>query len=65
MPKKEKKIESNSIKNWKLKDRPREKLQLQGKETLSEAERFAIMMGSGSPQMSTIVLITLIARFCL
>jgi DNA repair protein RadC len=54
MPKKEKKIESNSIKNWELKDRPREKLQLQGKETLSDAELFAILIGSGTPQMSAV-----------
>jgi len=54
MSDKEKKLESKSIKNWDLKDRPREKLQLQGKKTLTDAELFAILIGSGTPQISAV-----------
>lgn len=47
-------LASNSIKNWEEKDRPREKLQLQGKEALTNAELFAILIGSGTPQISAV-----------
>ena len=36
------------IKSWAEEDRPREKLLLKGKEALSNAELFAILIGSGS-----------------
>ncbi|AWW29832.1 hypothetical protein DN752_06695 [Echinicola strongylocentroti] len=35
-------------------DRPREKLQLKGKATLSDAELIAILIGSGTPSMSAV-----------
>ncbi|MBT8384695.1 MAG: DNA repair protein RadC [Bacteroidia bacterium] len=41
---------STSIKNWKEDDRPREKLLLKGKSTLSDAELIAILIGSGNRQ---------------
>ena len=47
-------LASNSIKNWEEKDRPREKLQLQGKEALTDAELIAILIGSGTPQISAV-----------
>lgn len=37
-----------SIKNWAEDDKPREKLMLKGKATLSDAELIAIIIGSGS-----------------
>lgn len=37
-----------SIKEWSVDDRPREKLLLKGKATLSDAELIAIIIGSGS-----------------
>lgn len=43
-----------SIKNWKEDDRPREKLLLKGKRSLSDAELIAILLGSGSKQESAV-----------
>lgn len=43
-----KSIPSDSIKSWAEEDRPREKLLLKGKESLSDAELIAIIIGSGS-----------------
>jgi DNA repair protein RadC len=40
--------ENLSIKSWSLDDRPREKLLYKGKNTLSDAELLAILIGSGS-----------------
>ncbi len=37
-----------SIKNWAVDDRPREKLLLKGKQSLSDAELIAILIGSGN-----------------
>ena len=45
---------SNSIKGWAEEDRPREKLILKGKGSLSEAELLAIILGSGSVKMSAV-----------
>jgi len=42
------------IKNWAEEDRPREKLQLKGKNTLSDAELIAILLGSGSRSESAV-----------
>ncbi len=39
---------SLTIKSWKEDDRPREKLLVKGKSTLSDAELIAILLGSGS-----------------
>ncbi len=43
-----------SIKSWAEEDRPREKLALKGKESLSNAELLAIIMGSGSTEESAV-----------
>jgi len=44
----------NSIKSWALDDRPREKLALKGKETLSNAELLSIILGTGSRNESAL-----------
>lgn len=43
-----------SIKKWADEDRPREKLVLKGKASLSEAELIAILIGSGTATMSAV-----------
>ncbi len=45
-----------SIKNWNEDDRPREKLALKGRATLSDAELLAIIMGSGNREESAVEL---------
>ena len=45
-----------TIKKWALDDRPREKLVLKGKKSLSEAELIAILIGSGSRNESAVSL---------
>jgi len=45
---------SSSIKSWKEDDRPREKLQLKGKDALSDAELIAILISSGNRQESAV-----------
>ncbi|EAS18669.1 DNA repair protein, RadC [Flavobacteria bacterium BBFL7] len=54
--------ESNtfSIKNWSENDRPREKLVANGSAALSDAELIAILIGSGSRDMSAVELSRLI-----
>jgi DNA repair protein RadC len=47
---------SMSIKCWAEDDRPREKLMLKGKATLSDAELIAILIGSGSRNVSAVAL---------
>lgn len=47
---------SFSIKNWSDDDKPREKLLLKGKESLSNAELIAILIGSGSRDESAVAL---------
>ena len=42
------------ISDWSEEDRPREKLMLKGKETLSNAELIAILIGSGSHKESAV-----------
>lgn len=46
--------ESLNIKSWAPEDRPREKLILKGKSTLSDAELLAILLGSGTRKMSAV-----------
>lgn len=46
----------NSIKNWNEDDRPREKLALKGRSSLSDAELLAIIMGSGNREKSAVEL---------
>ncbi|MTI20879.1 JAB domain-containing protein [Fulvivirga sp. RKSG066] len=43
-----------NIKSWAEEDRPREKLLLKGKASLSEAELIAILIGSGTASMSAV-----------
>lgn len=43
-----------SIKQWNEDDRPREKLQLKGRHTLSDAELLAILIGSGNRDESAV-----------
>ena len=50
------KSSSFSIKHWSLGDQPREKLKVQGKNTLSNAELVAIVIGSGNSSESAVVL---------
>ena len=38
-----------TIKQWSEEDRPREKLKKQGRQSLSDAELLAILIGSGTP----------------
>ena len=45
-----------SIKSWAEEDRPREKMQLKGKHSLSDAELLAILMGSGNRDESAVEL---------
>jgi len=45
-----------TIKSWAIKDRPREKLILQGKSTLTDAELLAILIGSGTKKESAVAL---------
>ncbi len=47
---------SFSIKNWSEDDRPREKLLLKGKDTLSNSELIAILIGSGNREESAVAL---------
>lgn len=50
------KTPSFSIKKWAVDDRPREKLLLKGKESLSDAELIAILIGSGNKTESAVEL---------
>lgn len=50
------KSESFSIKKWSQDDRPREKLLSKGKESLSDAELVAILIGSGNRDESAVAL---------
>lgn len=49
-------VEYLNIKSWAEEDRPREKLLLKGKASLSEAELIAILIGSGTASMSAVEL---------
>ena len=52
----------DSIKNWALEDRPREKLMLNGARALSQAELLAIVIGSGTQKISAIDLSRMILK---
>ena len=45
-----------NIKSWAEEDRPREKLSLKGKGTLSDAELIAILIGSGNKEDTAVEL---------
>ncbi len=57
------KTKSNSIKNWSEDDQPREKLIVQGRSVLSNAELIAILIGSGSKKQSAVELAKSILSF--
>ena len=47
---------SSGIKDWAMEDRPREKLLAKGLTSLSNAELLAILIRSGSPEISAVEL---------
>jgi len=51
---KKEKADFLNIKSWAAEDRPREKLVLKGKATLSDAELIAILLGTGTASMSAV-----------
>lgn len=55
-------ITIQSIKNWATEDRPREKMLEKGRETLSDAELIAILIGSGNSNESAVDLSRRILR---
>lgn len=54
----------SSIKSWAVEDRPREKMSLQGRKSLSNAELLAIALGSGSRSESAVSLAKRILHSC-
>lgn len=53
-----------TITNWAEEDRPRERLERLGAETLSNAELLAILIGSGTPQQSAVDLMKGVLAAC-
>ena len=53
-----------TIKTWAEEDRPREKLSIQGRRALSDAELVAILIGSGSTSESAVDLSKRILNSC-
>lgn len=53
-----------SIADWTEEDRPREKLERLGAESLSNAELLAILIGSGTPQQSAVELMKAVLSTC-
>ncbi|MEJ7830934.1 MAG: UPF0758 domain-containing protein, partial [Segetibacter sp.] len=47
-------MEKQTIKNWAVDDRPREKLASNGSDTLSNSELLAILINIGSPNRSAV-----------
>ncbi len=60
----EAKLENFTIKHWNVNDRPREKMALKGKNTLSDAELIAILIRTGSQSESAVSLSKKILAFC-
>ena len=56
-------MEKLSIKAWAIDDRPREKMLLKGKESLSDAELLAILISSGNKEESAVQLSKRILKF--
>ena len=52
------------ILSWAEEDRPREKLILKGKESLSDAELMAILLGSGTVSLSAVDVAKLVLKGC-
>ena len=53
-----------NINQWAEEDRPREKMERQGAQTLTDAELLAILVGSGSPQEDAVSLMKRILADC-
>jgi len=53
-----------NINQWAEEDRPREKMERQGAQTLTDAELLAILVGSGSPQEDAVSLMKHILADC-
>lgn len=54
--------ETLTIKHWAEDDKPREKLLLKGRQTLSDAELLAILIGSGTKNLSAVELSKVILK---
>ncbi|MEO6692131.1 MAG: DNA repair protein RadC [Saprospiraceae bacterium] len=57
-------MENKSIKSWAEDDRPREKLELKGAQSLSNSELLAIIIGSGNKELSAVSLAKKILELC-
>lgn len=57
-------MKTNSIKMWSVADRPREKLLDKGRRELSDAELLAILIGSGTNNLSALDLTKTILGYC-
>ena len=55
---------SNNIKSWSIEDRPREKLELKGREFVTDAELIAILIGTGLKNKSAVDLAKELLLFC-
>ena len=53
-----------NINQWAEEDRPREKMERQGAQALTDAELLAILVGSGSPQEDAVSLMKRILADC-
>jgi len=52
-----------TIKNWAVEDRPREKMLLRGTESLSDTELLAILIGSGTRDVTAVELSRIVLNF--
>ena len=59
-----KKVEKLSITNWALEDRPREKLERLGADSLSNAELLGVLIGSGNNNESAVDLMKRVLNDC-
>lgn len=56
--------DTNSIKNWAVEDRPREKMMEKGEQALSNSELLAILIGSGTTKKSAVELMQDVMKQC-
>lgn len=57
-------MQNLTITDWAAEDRPRERLERLGPEALSNAELLAILIGSGTPEMSAVELMKVVLASC-
>jgi DNA repair protein RadC len=57
-------INSNGIRSWSETDRPREKMLLKGRKSLTNAELLAIIIGTGTREKSAVDVAKLILKHC-